>query len=345
MDILTASHLDDEDHLAIGALCAAAFAADRHPALSDHHRLALENSGAETTDLSAFMARDRRRLVGYAQLLTEPTEYSLEMVVHPMSRRVPGPSNQSGTIGVESADETADPGRDENGADVLPDNAPAPPEGSAGERLLDAALDHVAFRGGGTVKLLVAHATEHSDQKLAAKGFAPVRDVLQLRCALPLDAVAAWPPGAAMRAFVPGRDEADWLRVNARAFADHPDQGGWGPQQLAQRLKEPWFDANAFLLAHIDNELAGFCWMKTHRSEALAEIYVIGVDPDFQGLGLGRALAVAGLATATTVRTGMLYVEGANTAAIGLYRSLGFTEHQCDRWYTTVVEPRAVTES
>ena len=66
--------------------------------------------------------------------------------------------------------------------------------------------------------------------------------------------------------------------------------------------------------------LAGFNWTKIHPpgpadggggDAGLGEIFVIGVDPDHQGTGLGRALAIAGLESlaARGVRTGLLYVD------------------------------------
>jgi mycothiol synthase len=75
----------------------------------------------------------------------------------------------------------------------------------------------------------------------------------------------------------------------------------------------------------------------------LGEIYVIAVDPDFHGLGLGRALTVAGLTSLSDrgIGTGMLYVDDDNTPAVQLYRSLGFTDHHCDRAFVGDIAPRA----
>ncbi len=140
-----------------------------------------------------------------------------------------------------------------------------------------------------------------------------------------------------------GADEQQWLEVNRRAFSGHPEQSGWTSQELECRQREAWFDPEGFLLHEREGRLAGFCWTKVHQQtrSPLGEIYVLGVDPDFQGLGLGRQLAVAGLhhLSAKGLDTAMLYVDASNHRAIALYRSLGFTVHHEDRAYVTDVPP------
>ena len=58
----------------------------------------------------------------------------------------------------------------------------------------------------------------------------------------------------------------------------------------------------------------------------LGEVYVLGVDPAAHGRGLGRLLAVLALAQLRDRGLGLaiLYTGPENTAAVHLYRSLGF---------------------
>jgi mycothiol synthase len=133
--------------------------------------------------------------------------------------------------------------------------------------------------------------------------------------------------------------------VNNRAFAGHAEQGGWTAATLARRMEEPWFDPGLFLLAIDDAGVVGFNWLKVHEAQGrdprLGEIYVIGIDPRAQGSGLGRALAVTGLAAVHErgISTGMLFCAADNAPALALYRSLGFSVHRTDRAYECDVAP------
>ena len=178
----------------------------------------------------------------------------------------------------------------------------------------------------------------------AAAGLVLVREVLQLRRPLPADP----PPPIEVRPFRPGPDDDAFLAVNNRAFRWHPDQSNWTTDDLRRAEAEPWFDAGGFLLHERDGRLAGFCWTKVHlattEDPALGEIYVIAVDPDFVGQGLGRALTLAGLdhLAAGGLEVGMLHVEGTNAAARALYVTLGFEEHRAHRWWAPEGTPPPV---
>jgi mycothiol synthase len=146
------------------------------------------------------------------------------------------------------------------------------------------------------------------------------------------------PAGLRLRAFLPGADEDEVLAVNARAFTELPDQGGWTRADLDRRTAESWFDPAGFLLAVDEaNRIVGFHWTKTHResSPAAGEVYVVGVDPSQQGRGLGRALTLAGMhhLQQRGLRRILLYVDDANRSAVALYRSLGFETERTDTEY------------
>lgn len=211
--------------------------------------------------------------------------------------------------------------------------------------LLAAAEPHMAERGGGQAIVWIFDPSPADDALLAANQFDRQRDLYQMRVALPLDESASFPDGVEVRAFVPGSDEDAWLEVNNNAFANHPEQGGWIRETLARRMSEPWFDPELFLLAFDGDDLAGFNWLKVHeatdRDPRIGEIFVIGVDPLQQGRGLGRALAIEGLArlSARGITIGMLFVAAENTGALALYRSLGFTVHRTDRAYEHDIDP------
>ena len=158
----------------------------------------------------------------------------------------------------------------------------------------------------------------------------------------------------------PGLDaRAEFLRVNNAAFHWHPEQGGWTPAQLDERLAVDWVDTGAIFLA-VDTaadtataagaataaagaapRLAGFHWTKTvaEPGEPVeGEVYVVAVDPADQGRGLGGVLTSIGvehLEGPVGAESVVLYVEGDNRPAIRTYEKLGFAIELVDVTYTS----------
>ena len=198
-----------------------------------------------------------------------------------------------------------------------------------GAALADAVLD----RFGDRPLSAWSHGNHPAAAALAAsRGFARVRDLWQMR--RPLDASLPDPAesvGLVVRTFQPG-DEDAVLRVNAAAFAHHPEQGEMTRADLEERMAEPWFDPAGFFLAERDGELLGFHWTKVHDAPRAGEVYVVGISPAAQGMGLGKLLTLTGLIHLREVGlpSVFLYVEADNAAAVRLYEGLGFTHAAAD---------------
>lgn len=195
-----------------------------------------------------------------------------------------------------------------------------------GGRLLDSLLASadgplVGWSHGGS-PAAAALATGH--------GFRPARELWVMRRAAsdPLPPLPDAPAGVDLRGFRPG-DEGEVLRVNAAAFAHHPEQGSLSLDGLRERMAEPWFEPEGLITAWSDGTLLGFHWTKRH-SPSLGEVYVVGIDPSAQGRGLGRLLTLAGLHHLADVAEVHLYVEADNTPAVRLYSGLGFTHAPAD---------------
>ena len=185
------------------------------------------------------------------------------------------------------------------------------------------ALRSVLDRSGDDVSIWIDHPSEETDALLVRLGFEIQRDLFRMERSLPIEQRT----DVETRPFVVGRDEEEWCQVNNRAFSWHREQSGWTPELVRQRQTESWFDPDGFLIHQRDGRIAAFCWTKIHENESpqVGEIYVIAVDPEFHGLGLGRALTLAGYQHLENIgiTQGMLYVDADNTRAVTLYRDIG----------------------
>lgn len=169
----------------------------------------------------------------------------------------------------------------------------------------------------------------------------PERSLYRMSVALTFADPPVPPEGVTIRGMDVRRDAAALIEVNNRAFGDHPEQGGWTPRDLETRMALGWFDPVGVRTVWIGSRLVAFNWTKVHPESGpgdgiVGEIYSIAVDPSVQGRGMGRAIAVEGLRYLAMDRgagRAILYVDSANTAALELYRSLGFATEHVDRAY------------
>lgn len=212
-----------------------------------------------------------------------------------------------------------------------------------GRDLIGTALD--AAGAGATVW---AHGDLPPARAVAARlGLTAVRTLLNLRRPLTglasaersadgagavVDGRLSPPDGVTLRTYAGPADDTALLAVNNAAFSWHPEQGGWGPEQIAERTGADWFDpAGLFLAVDDQGQLLGFHWTKVaDPATGLGEVYIVAVAPEGQGKGLGKLLTAAGLhyLADRKLDTVELYVEGDNTAALHTYTTLGFEEHE-----------------
>lgn len=303
-DVRPASTLTPAEADDVRAVHSRAAASDGVGPLSEQTLLSLASAGDRVTHVVAYAAG---RLVGYAQL----DDGSAELVVEPDDRH-------RGT----------------------------------GRALLDAVL-HLDPRA-----RVWAHGNLEAARALAgAAGLTAVRELHKM--SRPLVAADAepvsLPDGFHARAFEPGRDEQAWLDTNAAAFADHAEQGRMTPADLQDRMRQPWFDPDGFILVESDDEpgrVAAFHWTKVDPEQrsaldparAAGEVYVVGVDPAYQGRGLGRPVTALGLAhlAGLGLPEVVLYVDGDNAAALRTYTGMGFGSIMVDVMYSHAVDSAPV---
>ncbi|MGK0275279.1 MAG: mycothiol synthase [Ilumatobacter sp.] len=293
--------MESDDIAAVNELLDAAARADGRRPLSDHLYLDLVNGGHNGFAGLVAWEPGHDHPVAYAQVSRGNDSYAFELVVHPHHRY------EMATIGPE---------------------------------LMESAIDVIAYDGGGRVNWWVFEPTTAHRALAAAAGMHADRTLLQMRRPLPTGLEVT----VETRDFRPGVDDESWLSVNNRAFADHGEQGGWTLDTFCQRRGEDWFDPTGFRVHERDGRMAAFCWTKVHEpvdpgGERVGEIYVIAVDPDFHGLGLGKQLTLAGLEhlAGQGITTALLYVDADNAAAVPMYERLGFSVSATNAAFVTDV--------
>ena len=330
MQVENVDRLDTEQLSALVALIEAATQVDGVAPLSEQVLLDARDglpagtaaSPSTSTSPPHFLAYDGTHLAGYAHLEREPAATT---------------SKAQKMGGAASAEIVVDPEYRRRGI------------GTALVRALEDVLQERTLQIWSHGHIGVARAFAASEDTTS------VRTLWTMRRSLGPNArvlpPAHLPEGFTTRHFVVGQDEDAWLHVNARAFAHHPEQGRMTRVDLDRRMAQSWFDTMGLILIEDTRGpapvLAASHWTKVvppqdpQASPTEGEVYVVAVDPAYQGMGLG--LTVTALGLRHLVERGLseafLYVEGDNTRAVSIYSELGFTRTGADVMYSRLVHP------
>ncbi len=316
MRIEQTSTLRPEQSSAVAAVASRAAAHDGLDALSEQTLIRIHST--RRGPWLHWLAWDGSRLVGYA---------FLDGLLEPESMPVAEPAE---TFTETSAEE---PG---------PGEADTPPPAGTNPPTVELVVDPEHRRRGVGRALLGAVLTDYPSARVwahgnlpaatslaATYGLRPVRDLWFMTAELTADGPSTpLPEGFTVRSFTADDTDA-FLAVNARAFANHPEQGRLTSTDVHERMTQPWFDPAGFLLVHDEQpgaaRLAAFHWTKVEHG--VGEIYVLGIDPAYQGRGLAAAITSLGLRHLADrgARQVVLYVEGDNHPAVATYTAAGFT--------------------
>ncbi len=179
---------------------------------------------------------------------------------------------------------------------------------------------------------------------LSRLGFRLVRRFLELRLNIP---EIRWQDidQTALRYRHLQRGGEDRLtEIQNRSFA-----GTWGynpntVEEIIYRTNLSNCSPEDIILACDGDKPIGYCWTRTTYEAAAGEgkgqIFMLGVDPDYRGRGVGKAVLLAGLSYLKNkgLRVAELTVDSENKAACALYRSVGFKTWMRSLWYEKVID-------
>ena len=117
-------------------------------------------------------------------------------------------------------------------------------------------------------------------------------------------------------------------------------------EEIVYRTGLPNCSPEDIILACDGDSAIGYCWTRIYVGGAeltinrKGRIYMLGVDPNYRGRGVGKEVLMAGLAYLRSKGVGIveLTVDGKNEAARALYGSAGFRVRTESLWYERVLE-------
>ena len=140
-------------------------------------------------------------------------------------------------------------------------------------------------------------------------------------------------------------EEDRLTQIQNRSFA-----GIWGynpntVEAITYRINLSNCSPEDVVLTFDRDKVIGYCWTEiTYEGEAgigkrKGRIFMLGVEPNYQGMGVGKRVLLAGLAQLKSkgLPVAELTVDSENKAACALYRSVGFKVHTSSLWYEKAI--------
>jgi len=212
-------------------------------------------------------------------------------------------------------------------------------------------LFHHASRRAKELGARVAHVNVVEDN-VAAKGllsklgFSFARRFLHLRLELSEALLEDRRQGALSWRHLQRGEEDKLTEIQNRSFADTWGYNPNSQEEIAYRLSLLGCSPEDVILIYQGDRPVGYCWTLTNREADIAtgtsvgRIYMLGVDPDYRGGGIGKQALVAGLAHLKSkgIEVAELTVDSENAAACALYKSGGFRISSTSAWYEKALD-------
>jgi mycothiol synthase len=221
--------------------------------------------------------------------------------------------------------------------DVAPDIEGGPLE----RQLLRRAIQRCRELGAQVAHICLAPDSLRSEL-VESEGFHLARVYWDMVCQQEEVPEAEPPAGFTIRSFQPGDAQA-LTEVQNAAFT-----GSWGfspntVEQIQHRSSMSNTSHEGILFLVDGNRIAGYCWtcISPSNGKTRGIIGMIGVSPDYRGLGVSRPILSASmeyLKSAGVDDIG-LHVDGNNIPAIRLYTSMGFNKVGELHWYEYKFSP------
>ena len=204
-----------------------------------------------------------------------------------------------------------------------------------GTRLVEAAASHAGALGLGVLHVDVPEGASDVVALFRMLGYEHMRTHVHMAVDAPQRSDIVLPEGAVVRLL--RRNEIAELTALQNAVFN----GSWGyspntPEQLDYRIYTLIAERpDDVVVLEMEGRIAAYCWCRRRGEGEPGLVGMVGVLPQMQGRGLGKAVTGAGLDLLVDAgaRPIEITVDAQNEPGVRLYRSLGFRETWRSVWY------------